>query len=270
MKKIVSVVLVLLTLLGVVAVRAEEVGIIGALIGEEAVEEILESQESEAEKPKGRLDGLIIGIDPGHQRKANNGKEQVGPNSKEKKAKVASGTSGKKTGVPEYETNLQISLKLRDALLAEGATVVMTRDTNDVDISNRERAEIMNKAKCDIVLRIHCNGASKKSVNGTSLYIRKKCQLSKKEVPNPKELLAAEEKAADLLIKAMCAQTGAKNAGVHKRDTYTMNNWSKVPIILVECGYMSNYDEDVRLNTPSYQDKLCAGMVNGLAAYFTK
>ena len=91
-----------------------------------------------------RLYGLRIGIDPGHQEHANSDREPVAPNSSETKAKVASGTSGVSTGVPEYITNLEIALKLRDALEAQGCEVYMTRETNDVDISNMERAEMMN------------------------------------------------------------------------------------------------------------------------------
>ena len=107
----------------------------------------------------GRLEGLIIGIDPGHQEKGNSEKEAIAPGSKEKKAKVSSGTQGVSTRVPEYIVNLDVSLMLRDALEAEGAQVIMTRETNDVDISNQERAIMMNEVGADLVLRIHCNGS---------------------------------------------------------------------------------------------------------------
>jgi len=120
----------------------------------------------------GRLSGIVIGIDPGHQGKANYDKEPVAPGSSEMKTKVSSGTQGVSTRIPEYEVNLQVSLMLREALEAEGATVIMTRETNDVDISNMERAVLCNEADCDIVLRIHCNGSENKKVNGIGLYVR--------------------------------------------------------------------------------------------------
>ncbi len=206
-----------------------------------------------------RLTGIIIGLDPGHQLHGNNEKETVAPGSKEKKAKVASGTSGRKTKIPEYETNLNIALKLRDALEAEGCTVYMTRETNDVDISNQERAIMMNDLNADLVLRLHCDGSTKKSANGIAMFVRASgaCQ-------------AESEAAAYALLDQMVKATGAKRRGVYKRDSYTGLNWSTVPSILVEMGYLTNPEEDVKLNSPEYQDKLVEGYVEGICAYFNR
>ena len=90
------------------------------------------------------LAGLKIGIDPGHQTHANTEREAIAPDSSETKAKVASGTAGVNTRTPEYVVDLQVSLILRDILTAMGAEVKMTREENDVDISNIERAVMMN------------------------------------------------------------------------------------------------------------------------------
>ena len=68
----------------------------------------------------------------------------------------------------------------------------------------------------------------------------------------------------------MVEATGAKKRGVFLRDTYTMNNWSVVPCILVECGFMSNPEEDEKLNDPDYQNLLVQGMVEGIARYFQR
>lgn len=206
-----------------------------------------------------RLHGLKIGIDPGHQGKANSDKEPVAPNSKEKKAKVSSGTSGRFTGVPEYITVLEISIKLRDLLEQEGATVYMTRDTHEIDISNKERAEMMNELGVDLALRIHCDGAEDKSANGIALYVRKTGEKQEES-----------EAAANVILDAMVEATGAKKRGVFLRDTYTMNNWSVVPCILVECGFMTNQNEDEKLNDPAYQDLLAQGIVEGVTAYFER
>ena len=206
-----------------------------------------------------RLYGLRIGIDPGHQEHANSEKEPVAPGSSETKAKVSSGTAGVSTGIAEYITNLEVALKLREALEAQGCEVYMTRETNDVDVSNLERAEMMNELGVDLVLRLHCDGATDKSANGIVMFVRKTGEKQEES-----------EAAANVLLETMSEATGAKARGVFLRDTYTMNNWSIVPCILVEMGYMSNPDEDEKLNDPAYQDLLVQGMVEGIARYFER
>ena len=215
------------------------------------------AEEPEAALP---LTGVIIGIDPGHQEHQNKEQEAVAPGSSETKKKCSSGTEGRVTHVAEYVVNLDVSLQLRDALEALGCTVVMTRTANDVDISNQERAKMMNEAGVDLWLRVHCDGSESSSEkNGISMYV---CETGD----------TAEEsyRAGECLVDAMCEATGAKNRGVTRTDAYTGNNWSERPCVLVEMGYMSNAEEDARLNTPSYQAELVEGMVNGIRAFVGK
>ncbi len=204
----------------------------------------------------GRLSGVKIGIDPGHQARRNSEQEAIAPGSKETKAKVSSGTAGRATGVAEHVVNLDVSLKLRAALEALGCEVYMTREVAEIDISNQERAIMMNELGVDLVLRIHCNGSEDSSDNGIGLYIRK-------TGTNADECL----RAAEALLPKMIEATGAREDGIFKRDTYTGLNWSEVPSILVEMGFMSNKAEDLKLNDPEYQDKLISGMVEGICAY---
>ncbi len=205
------------------------------------------------------LEGLKIGIDPGHQLHANSGLEPVSPGSKEKKAKVTGGTSGRVTGTPEHEVNLTISLGLRDALTALGAEVKMTRETADVDVSNVERAKMMNKWGADLVLRLHCNGVSNSKANGIGLYVKTDGDAAKESLDFAKTI-----------IQYMVDETGASEDGVFRRDIYSGLNWSTVPSILVEMGYMTNAREDKLLNDPAYQQKLITGMVKGVAACFDR
>ena len=203
-----------------------------------------------------RLSGVKIGIDPGHQLKQNSEKEAIAPGSSETKPKVSSGTAGVRTGVAEYQVNLDVSLQLRDALEDLGCTVYMTRETNDVNISNQERAIMMNDYGVDLVLRIHCNGAENAGANGIGLYVNATGGIAEDSYA-----------AAEAILPAMTAATGARADGIFRRDTYTGLNWSTVPCILVEMGYMSNPEEDVKLNDPDYQQKLVQGMVGGVCAW---
>jgi len=208
------------------------------------------------EAPSLPLSGVKIGIDPGHQLHGNSEKETVAPNSRETKAKVSSGTSGVATHIPEYVTVLEISLKLRDALEAKGAEVYMTRETHDVNISNQERAKMMNGYGVDLMLRIHCDGVNNRSKHGIALY----CSRSN-------SIAAESYRAAEAILPAVCAVTGAKSNGIVSNDNYTGQNWATVPCIMVECGFMSNPEEDVLLNDEDYQWKLAAGMTNGIIDY---
>lgn len=201
----------------------------------------------------GRLAGVKIGVDPGHQRHQNTEKEPVAPDSKETKAKVSSGTAGVRTKVPEYQVNLDVSLQLRDALEALGCEVYMTRQTNDVDISNRERALMMNELGVDLVLRIHCNGAENSGAHGIGLYVTKTGDIAE-----------ASLEAAEAILPRLIEATGAREDGIFRRDTYTGQNWSTVPCVMVEMGFMSNPDEDEKLSDPDYQQKLVTGMVEGI------
>lgn len=205
----------------------------------------------------GRLSGVKIGIDPGHQAKQNSEHEAVAPGSSETKMKVSSGTWGVASRKAEYEVNLDVSLMLRDALEALGCTVYMTRETHDVNISNQERAIMMNELGADLVLRIHCNGSTNSKANGIGLFVTKTGSIAEPSFA-----------AAQALLPAMAAATGANTDGIFKRDTYTGMNWSTVPIILVEMGYMSNPQEDMRLVDPAYQKLLVEGMVEGICNYF--
>jgi len=201
--------------------------------------------------------GLVIGIDPGHQLHSDSRQEPIAPGSKTTKARTSSGTQGVKTRNPEYVVVLDISLMLREALEELGARVVMTRQTHDVKISNIERARMMNEAGVDLCLRLHLNGNNNRSVHGIGLYVSKS------------NAVAAESyRAAEALLPAMVAATGARGESIRQNDTYTGLNWSEVPCILVEMGYMSNPDEDEKTSDPRYQALLVQGMLEGIAGYF--
>lgn len=205
------------------------------------------------------LSGIKIGLDPGHQRHADLSQETIAPNSKETKRKVSGGTAGVSTGIPEYETVLNISMMLRKKLQALGAEVYMTRETHDVNISNQERTKMMNALGVDIMLRIHCDGSDNPASSGTTLYVSKSNAIAKQS-----------KTYAEKILPCMTNATGAKNNGVRQTDTYTGNNWATVPCILMECGFMSNPAEDVLLNSADYQQKLTDGIVNGLVECFEK
>lgn len=207
--------------------------------------------------------GKIVAIDPGHQGKGNHDQEPIGPGASETKAKVASGTTGRTTGVPEYVLNLDVSMKLKEALLARGYEVYMIRETHDINISNAERAKAAAEAGADILVRIHANGSENTSVAGALTMAPSTSNrfLSAELVEECQELSAD-------IIETFCAATGANNQGVYQTDTMSGLNWCTIPATIVELGYMTNPEEDTKMQTEEYQNLMVQGIANGIDQYF--
>ncbi len=207
------------------------------------------------------LEHAVIGIDPGHQEKKNTDKEPNAPGSDVMKNKVSAGATGRITGVREYAINLEIGLRLQAMLEAAGATVVMTRTTHDVNISNVERAQLMNEANVDLVLRLHCNGAEDTERRGAYMLV---------PAADCTAFYDENLRAAECLLTAYCDRSGVPAAARHvsERDDQTGFNWCTRPVVNIEMGYLSNAEDEAILSDPANWDAMAEGLYNGLAAYF--
>lgn len=184
--------------------------------------------------------GKVIVIDPGH------GGSDPG-------AVSAKGTK-------ESLLNLQVALYLKEYLCEKGFEVVMTRGDGeprgaDTGLSNEERKRIISSTACDMVVSIHMNKFSDVSVHGAETFYYEASTESK---------LLAEHIQAFLKNELDTTNTrtikGVTNLFVLKA--------SKAPSVLVECGYISNSDEESKLLSDAYQRRIAFAISCGILSYF--
>jgi N-acetylmuramoyl-L-alanine amidase len=201
----------------------------------------------------------VIVLDPGHANKSNLEKEPAAPNSKVFKIKDGGGAQGIATRTPEYKINMEVALRLKELLEVKGYTVVMTKTDNSLSLGNVERAEIWNKANADLAVRIHADSVNEGSVRGASMLIPSAAnEYTKPIYKNSKEY-------GKIILDTLIAQVGMRSRGLIESNDMTGFNWSKVPVILVEMGFLSNVEEDRLLSSKEYQEKICKALADGIA-----
>lgn len=209
------------------------------------------------------LEGRIICLDPGHCVTEEAGKgyrEPVSPLSDETKPRYLSGTRG--ASLTEEQLNLQVALKLRDALEALGAEVVMTREVSEISLPNTERCRIANESGADVHVHIHADGSESTSANGVSVLI------PDGDLLGTPSIVEESARLGQLMVDCVSEATGAKNRGTVPRSDLTGLNFSEIPSVFIEMGFMTNPEEDALLSSGEYQDKIVAGMANSLMDWY--
>lgn len=158
-------------------------------------------------------------------------------------------------GICEKDVNLAVAKKVEAILRSYGYRVVMTR-TEDVYVNLYTRADIANEADADIFVSIHSN-AAENNTDFTGIYT----------YYHPTSRRGA--RLAQAVQTPLCALTGAIDRGVENADFVVLRE-TEMCAVLVEMGFMTNSGELQRLITPSYQDKLAAGIVEGIVTYLNE
>lgn len=188
--------------------------------------------------------GITIVVDPGH-----GGRDpgKVGLN-----------------GIIEKDINLSIALKLRDHLERNGYTVIMTR-TEDVGLYSegdnnkqvsdlQKRVEIINNSGATLAISIHQNSFQDESCKGGQVFYYGSS--------NESEIFA------NIVQEQIKMDLQTENTRLAKADTsyYILKN-TTCPIVIVECGFLTNNQEAALLNDEDYQEKMAKTIYEGLDTY---
>ena len=171
-------------------------------------------------------------------------------------------------GTTEAESNLKIALKVQNLLEQSGATVILTRsDENAIydldsktlkqkkisDIHNR--VKIGNESSADIFVSIHLNKIPQKQYWGWQTFYKAECEEGQKLATsiqnNLNESIQKDNKRVPLKI-----------------DNIYIIKHVEIPTTIVECGFLSNQEEEQLLLTDEYQNKLAWGIYTGIMDYF--
>jgi N-acetylmuramoyl-L-alanine amidase len=193
-------------------------------------------------RPTTPLAGKRICIDPGH---GGYDTGAIGP-----------------TGVNEKDVNLAIALDVRDELTAQGATVIMTRDTDrsvapEGSTHKQElqaRCDIATRAKADIFVSVHSNAADKPAPNGMETYHARNASAASIELSND-------------IYESMTSQIPLHGRGVQAANFHVIYK-ATMPAELTEVAFVTNPAEEKLLATPEFQKKMAHAIAGGVTKYF--
>lgn len=174
-----------------------------------------------------------------------------------------------RSGLLEKDVNLSISLKLRDELSKKGYLVLMTRDTDKGLYSNEgsirgkkyddlnTRCKMKNESNCDMFISIHQNFFKDSSCRGAQVWYSK-CEESKT--------------LSKIIMKNFKTDLDEKN---HREEKPARNDYKilrcyyNIPSVIVECGFLTNYNDEKKLMDEKYQQKIAESLAKSVSEYFS-
>lgn len=173
-------------------------------------------------------------------------------------------------GSYESELNLDIVLKLQNLLEASGCTVILTRsdengiyETDKKSIREKKRSdmknrvEIANNTESEVFVSIHMNTISDSKYSGWQSFYKKEDETSK-------EISASIQENLNYYIQKQNKRDIKPISGIYLVKNVT------IPLVIIECGFLTNHEENRLLHTDEYQNKLAWGIFCGLMDYFNK
>ena len=192
----------------------------------------------------GSIAGNVIYIDPGHGGYNSNDYFDAG---------------AVQNGYYESTIVYNIAQMVQSQLQAKGATVYLTRGET-TDITNKERAKMANAADADIFVSIHLNSAASGAAKGCSTWFY---------APKDDDFYdrSKRQALAECIQDGVLDSTGMSDYGIYESSLIVLN-YTAMPAVLVEAGFLSNPDEAKKLATTDFQKKIATGIVDGIMEYF--
>ena len=152
-------------------------------------------------------------------------------------------------GTKEKDVTLAISTFLSDLLKYDGFNVVFDGD-DSLPLTSRD--DYFNKAKCNYLISIHCNSSTNRKANYIATFIQGRG--------------GEAEKLANKIQRSLVDVTGWANGGVRVQNLHITRE-TNMPAILVECGFISNAEQEKALSSPLFQQILAKSIRNGLLEF---
>ena len=204
---------------------------------------------------------ITIVIDPGHSSTGTSGNEPVSPNSSTTKLKDGLGATGSYTNIPEHKTNMSVALLVKEELTSKGYNVILTKQDVAESKSNIERADVGNKNNADLVVRIHADSAENSSISGASMHVPANNEYTS-------SFYKISKSYGTTILNTYVDEIGIKNRGVIERNDLTGFNWSKVPVVLIEMGFLSNKEDDNFVSNTANHPKIAKAISDGIDKCF--
>jgi N-acetylmuramoyl-L-alanine amidase len=170
---------------------------------------------------------------------------------------VDSGACGRR-GTREKDVNLEVAMRLKDLLEDVGAAVVMTR-TDDSFIGLYERPFMANYLSGDLFISIHTNNHPDLTVNGIEIWYR--------------QTRSESQALAKCVLTNIIQTTGFKELGIKANrpdDDFVVIREPQMPSILIELGFLSNFQEESILMTSEFRQNAANGILQGVMNYYQK
>ena len=175
--------------------------------------------------------------------------------------------------ITEKELNMQVYQKLRKELEGLGYTVLSSRDSDVFVDFVTERSRMVNKTDSDIFISIHFNASGSPASNrsGIQTYSYEEAAGYPSKINpywhNHPDRISESNRLATDIHSSLLAETGAKDAGL-LQSSFAVLRETDEPAVLLELGYIDNFNENQQVRSDTYQNRLVAGIVKGIQKYY--